>query len=229
SQGIERTSPHPGPPERLKRSPGTKAPLAWADGPGTRGEGRGGQARPAGSPPPASLYVAAGLAALDRPAGARDQARPVGGEERHHGGDFLGLPKAAQWQIGPGEGGDPIRVGLLPAFPAAAGEHQRARRDAVDQDVVLGQLTGQRLRQADLSRLGLAIAGPTAAFAAIHRGDENDPAASLAAHEGDRRARRAKAGQDIDLQALRILDIGCLEPGAATAARVMDQDVETAE
>ena len=27
-------------PERLKRSPGTKAPLAWADGPGKRGSGK---------------------------------------------------------------------------------------------------------------------------------------------------------------------------------------------
>jgi YHS domain-containing protein len=30
-------SPHPALPKRLKRSPGTKAPLAWADGPGERG------------------------------------------------------------------------------------------------------------------------------------------------------------------------------------------------
>src|SRR6266567_4288437 len=30
-------SPHPALPERLKRSHGTKAPLAWADGPGKRG------------------------------------------------------------------------------------------------------------------------------------------------------------------------------------------------
>ena len=29
--------PAPALPERLKRSPGTKAPLAWADGPGKRG------------------------------------------------------------------------------------------------------------------------------------------------------------------------------------------------
>jgi hypothetical protein len=29
--------PTPALPERLKRSPGTKAPLAWADGPGKRG------------------------------------------------------------------------------------------------------------------------------------------------------------------------------------------------
>ena len=36
-QGIYTKSPHPALPERLKRSPGTKAPLAWADGPGERG------------------------------------------------------------------------------------------------------------------------------------------------------------------------------------------------
>src|SRR5205823_3694407 len=35
SAGLQR--PHPALPERLKRSPGTKAPLAWADGPGERG------------------------------------------------------------------------------------------------------------------------------------------------------------------------------------------------
>jgi hypothetical protein len=32
-------SPHPALPERLKRSRGTDAPLAWADGPGKRGRG----------------------------------------------------------------------------------------------------------------------------------------------------------------------------------------------
>ena len=31
---MRANTPHP---ERLKRSPGTKAPLAWADGPGERG------------------------------------------------------------------------------------------------------------------------------------------------------------------------------------------------
>jgi protoporphyrin/coproporphyrin ferrochelatase len=34
---VAQRSPHPALPERLKRSPGTKAPLAWADGPGERG------------------------------------------------------------------------------------------------------------------------------------------------------------------------------------------------
>jgi ferrochelatase len=33
---VAERSPHPALPERLKRSPGTKAPLAWADGPGER-------------------------------------------------------------------------------------------------------------------------------------------------------------------------------------------------
>src|ERR1700686_1936009 len=35
-----RENPHPALPGRLKRSPGTKAPLAWADGPGKRGRER---------------------------------------------------------------------------------------------------------------------------------------------------------------------------------------------
>jgi ferrochelatase len=37
---VAQRSPHPALPGRLKRSPGTKAPLAWADGPGERGRGR---------------------------------------------------------------------------------------------------------------------------------------------------------------------------------------------
>ncbi len=36
---VAQRSPHAALPERLKRSPGTKAPLAWADGPGKRGRG----------------------------------------------------------------------------------------------------------------------------------------------------------------------------------------------
>jgi ferrochelatase len=36
---VAQRSLHPALPERLKRSPSTKAPLAWADGPGKRGSG----------------------------------------------------------------------------------------------------------------------------------------------------------------------------------------------
>src|SRR5690349_11430675 len=61
-----------------------------------------------------------GLAAVDDDAGARDPAGARRGQKRHDVGDLVGRAEAAERQLALDEGGDAGRIGLLPAFPAAA-------------------------------------------------------------------------------------------------------------
>ena len=76
----------------------------------------------------------------------------------------------------------PVRIGLLPLVPRPARKQNRARRDAVDADVVLGQLLRHRLREADFGRFHGVVGHPAARFAPPDRRDHHDrPAAARAA------------------------------------------------
>src|SRR5207247_11042865 len=77
--------------------------------------------------------------------------------------------------------------------------------------------------------LGRGVSCPATALAAIDGRNENHPAVPPTAREGDRRARRAEAAEDIDLETLGELRIRGLEPGTATAAGVVNEDVQAAE
>src|SRR5207244_632179 len=80
-----------------------------------------------------------------------------------------------------------------------------------------------------LARSDARHATPSTALPAIHRADENNPAARLTAHEGHRRARRSQTGEDIHVQAADELRVRSREPGAAAAARIVHQDLQAAE
>ena len=88
------------------------------------------------------------LAAVDGDRRAADPARARRREERDDGADFFGAAEAAERQLAPDELGDAGGIGLLAPVPRAAGKEDRARRDAVDADVV-----GASCCASDLARL----------------------------------------------------------------------------
>src|SRR5262249_28123491 len=81
------------------------------------------------------LQIASPLAAVDDDGRAADPGRPGRGEEGDDGGDFFGAAEAAERQLVANHARDAFGIGLLPAVPRAAGEHDRSWRDAVDADV----------------------------------------------------------------------------------------------
>ena len=52
---------------------------------------------------------------------------------------------------------------------------------------------------------------------------------SAPAHQRDRRAGGAQTGEHVELEDLAELAVRCFEAGAATATRVIDEDVQSAE
>src|SRR6185436_5137321 len=119
------------------------------------------------------------LAAVDGDARAGDPAGAGRAEEGDHVGHLLGATEAAGGDLAVDESGDPRRIALLAAVPAAAGEEDRAGRHAQDPDVLAGQLAAHGLGQADLAGLGHVVAGAAASLAAVDGRDHHDhPAAA---------------------------------------------------
>src|SRR4051794_14920425 len=115
---------------------------------------------------------------------AGDERGLVAGEERHHGGDVLGVADAAH--------GDLLRDGRLEvlegdAHPRGGGcGHVRgdeARRDRVRGDPERPQLDGQGLREALQARLGGRVVHLTAVAERRGAGEVDDAAPVVLGHE----------------------------------------------
>ena len=119
---------------------------------------------------------------------------------------------------------------LLPLPPRSALEHDRARRDAVDADVVLRELLRHRLGEADLGGLHGVVGHAAAGLAAPDRRDHQNHAAARAAHVRHGETRHADRGKQRLIE--RALPLG-VERGddvaAAGLADVVDEDVDAAE
>src|SRR5919109_3945431 len=89
------------------------------------------------------------LAAVDIYAGPRDQRCLRRGQKDHDRRHFVRTPEAAEGKIGFQKPRDLLRTLSLAAVPDAPGEQDRAGSDCIHQDMILGQLAGERFRETD--------------------------------------------------------------------------------
>ena len=145
-----------------------------------------------------------------------------------------GRPKRPERQVGLEKCVDPVRILPGPPFPAAAGEHDGARRDGVHADAERRELHGEGLRHPDLGGLGgdvrRALQVASAPLAAVDRHDVDDGAAAPRAHARHHEPARADGRHQVQVdRPLPLLRAGLLERAAGRPANVVDQDVHATE
>src|SRR5919109_190240 len=125
------------------------------------------------------------LAAVDINAGPRDQRCLRRGQKDHDRRHFLRTPKAAEGKICFQKARDLLWSLLLATLPYSPWEHDRSGGNRVHQDMIFGQLAGERFREADHRGFRGVIGRGTTPLSSIDRRDMDDSSTPLAPHLGD--------------------------------------------